>query len=260
MVSLPVAITRIGVALAQGLALTWLYEAHEAKHWPATDALLFAPLVVVAVLIPLLIIAGLGNLRGRTLAIWAVAATVLAVGLAINDVWRNPGALDQIRNLPSAGLWLALGAAFFILHSLSVAGDADGRFIATYPRHFDISWKQALQVLLAGLFVAVFWGLLWLGVELFRLIQIELLADLVKRRWFSVPVTTIAFAAAIHITDVRTGIISGTRNLVLTLLSWLLPMMACSHSASSSHFPSPASSRCGARGARPAFSLPPAPP
>jgi hypothetical protein len=79
---------------------------------------------------------------------------------------------------------------------------------------------------LAAGFVAVFWGVLWLGAELFRLIRIEVFADLIKRRWFWIPVTTLLLSYALHTTDVRAGLVRGTRTLALTLLSWLLPVMA----------------------------------
>jgi hypothetical protein len=225
MFGIPV-VARIAIALAQGLVLAWLYGAQDGKYWPATEPLLFAPLVAVAVLVPVLIVAGLENLRGRTLLAWVLAAAVLAAGLAWYDLWRFPFDGYRDRNLPSPALWLALGASLFIVHSLIVSGDADRRIIATYPRHFDTAWKQGLQVALAAAFVGVFWGLYWLGIALFRLIKLEFLADLAKHLWFTIPVTTIAFAAALHLTDVRAGIINGTRNLALTLLSWLLPMMA----------------------------------
>src|SRR5215213_5596509 len=101
MSAIPIVFARVGIALAQGLAVAWLYEAQEAKYWPATEPLLFAPLVAVAVLVPVLLVAGFGNLRGRTLLIWTVAATLLAAGLAWHDIWRNPLNVAQIRNLPS---------------------------------------------------------------------------------------------------------------------------------------------------------------
>jgi hypothetical protein len=88
-----------------------------------------------------------------------------------------------------------------------------------------VSWKQGVQLALAGCFVALFWAMLWLGAELFRLIKIELLADLIKRRWFWVPVTTLAFTYALHVTDMRAALVRGTRTLALSLLSWLLPVM-----------------------------------
>lgn len=44
--------------------------------------------------------------------------------------------------------------------------------------------------------------------------------------WFSIPTSTLATAAALHVTDVRAGLVRGVRTLVLVLLSWLLPLMA----------------------------------
>jgi hypothetical protein len=39
------------------------------------------------------------------------------------------------------------------------------------------------------------------------------------------PVTTLALACAIHVTDVRAGIVRGMRTLILILASWLLPLL-----------------------------------
>src|SRR5262249_16483312 len=223
-----IAVARTALGLAQGVALYFLYQAYDAKTWPATDPLVFAPLLLVAAFVPLIVVAGAGNLRPGTLAIWTIAATVLCAGLAFYDMYRDPGdpaATALPRIIPGATLWAALAAGLFIRDSLVVAGEADQRFIARYPQHFDVAWKQGLQFVLAAGFTSLFWGLLWLGAELFRLIRIEFLIEVIKRPWFSIPVTALAFTFAIHITDVQAGIVRGTRTLTLTLLSWLLPVM-----------------------------------
>jgi uncharacterized protein DUF4153 len=219
-------LARLAVGLTQGGALWFLQRALEGKSWPATDGLLFAPMLVVTFLVPIVVLLGLGNLRSRTLAIWTVVATVLCIGLAVYDIFRDPtGGTSVARIVPSPKLWLALGAVLFITHSLIESADADRKLIASYARHFDVSWKLAVQLVLAAGFVGVFWAVLWLGAELFQLIKIEFLAELIKRPWFSIPVTTLAFACAIHLTDVRAGLVRGTRTLSLTLLSWLLPVL-----------------------------------
>ncbi|MFH1341113.1 MAG: DUF4153 domain-containing protein [Pseudomonadota bacterium] len=122
-------------------------------------------------------------------------------------------------------MWPSLAAILFIIHILTIAGEADRKLIASYPTHFDIAWKQGVQFALAACFVGVLWGLLYLGAELFRLIKIEFLAELLKRKRFAIPVTVLAFSYAIHVTDVRASIVQGARTLVLILLSWLLPLM-----------------------------------
>jgi hypothetical protein len=221
------AIARAAIGLAQGIFLFLLYEAVESKAWPATAPIVFSPLLLIALFVPLVAIAGLSNLRLRTLVAWVVAATAVCAGLAVYDIWSGPVGFGTVpRLVAQPPLWPALTAGLFILHSLIAAGEADRRFVATYPRYFDISWKQGVQMVLAVLFVGVFWGLLWLGAELFKLIQLNFLADLIKHRWFWIPVTTLATASALHVTDSHAGLVRGARTLKLTLLSWLLPMMA----------------------------------
>ena len=223
-------ITRGAVALAQGVALYRLYQAYDAHSWPATDGLIFAPLLLVAIFIPTLVVVGLGDLRGRTLVAWAGVATLLLAALGAYDIFRDPiegyGTPAAPRIIPLFYVWVAAAACLFIAHALIVAADTEKKLIAAYPTYFAASWKHGIQVALAGLFVGIFWALLFLGAELFRLIRIEFLADLIKERWFWIPVTTMVFAYAIHVADVRAAIVRGVRTLTLTLLSWLLPMMA----------------------------------
>jgi hypothetical protein len=221
---------RLAVGLLQGVALLTLYQASEQKTWPATDGLVFAPLVAIASFVPLIVISALGHLRLRTLVAWAVVATLLCAGLAVYDIFRDPisvAALSPVpRVLPSWVMWWSLAAILFIVHTLTISGEADRKLIATYPTHFDIAWKHGMQFVLALCFVGLLWGLLFLGAELFRLIRIEFLAELLKRPTFSIPVTALAFSYAVHVTDVRASIVRGARTLALILMSWLLPLMA----------------------------------
>ena len=220
---------RLAIGLVQGVALLMLYQASEQKTWPATDGFVFAPLVATATFVPLIVISALGHLRLRTLVAWAVAATLLCSGLAVYDIFRDSistaGTGPVPRFLPSWVVWWSLAAILFIIHTLTISGEADRKLIASYPTHFDVAWKHGVQFVLAVGFVSLLWGLLFLGAELFRLIRIEFLAELIKRTTFSIPVTALAFSYAIHITDVRANIVQGARTLALILLSWLLPLM-----------------------------------
>jgi hypothetical protein len=99
------------------------------------------------------------------------------------------------------------------------------RFAPSYARHFDTAWKQGVQIALAIVFVGLFWGVLYLGASLFKLIEIDFFERLLQRRWFWCPAITLAFAVAIHVTDVQPSLIRGARSLVLTLFSWLLPLL-----------------------------------
>jgi Domain of unknown function (DUF4153) len=224
-------LVRLAIGLLQGVALLMLYQASEQKTWPATDGFVFVPLLAIAAFVPLIVISALGHLRLRTLVTWAVVATLLCAGLAVYDIFRDPisfataaGAVPRVQ--PSWVMWWSLAAILFIIHVLTISGEADRKLIASYPTHFDIAWKHGVQLVLAVGFVGLLWGVLFLGAELFRLIKIEFLAELLKRTTFSFPVTALAFSYAIHVTDMRASIVQGARTLALILLSWLLPSMA----------------------------------
>lgn len=217
-------LVRVAIGLLQGIALFLLVQAGDAKTWPATQPMLYAPLLTVCAYVPLIAVVGFGNLRRITLALWIAVATALCAGLAVHGIFRDPNVGDG-RHDPQAVVWLALAAILFIAHSLIVASDTERKYLAGYAADFEVSWKLGVQGALAGAFVGAFWLLLWLCVELFGLIRIELLADLIKHNWFWIPATTFVFACALHITDARAGIVQGARTLAMVLLSWLLPVM-----------------------------------
>jgi hypothetical protein len=222
--------TRLAVAILQGIVLFALYRQLQGKAWPATDGTVFAPTLACAVFVPLIAIAGIANLRLRTLALWLTAALILCAGLSLYDVYQFP--LDHSTwpakpmLFPRLATWLCLAAVVFIVHSLIVAGDLQRRYIAGYAAYHDVSWTLAIQHARAAVFVGIFWGILWLGADMFRLIRIEFLAELIRKDWFFIPVTTLALASAIHLTDMRTSMVRGARTLELSLLAWLLPVIA----------------------------------
>ncbi len=229
------AVTRAVIGLVQAVALYAIYHALKTKSWPATDLFVQAPLLLVATYLPLVFLFGLGAIRRRTLLIWAAAVVVLTVGLAVHDIARSgtsavatAGIFDGDHPFggPSFTLWILVSTFLFIGQSLVTAGDRDRHAIARYPLYFDVAWKLALQLLLAGMFVGLFWLILVLGAQLLKLVEITVLTRLIDRAWFSIPVTTLALSTAIHLTDVRSSMIEGTRTLILIVLSWLLPGIA----------------------------------
>ncbi len=223
---------RLAIGLLQGCALYFLYHAAKDRAWPASDPLLFAPLLLVFFFVPVLMMSALGRLPGRRLWQWMLVATVLAAGLGFHDIWRSVGAPasgDPGANLPSPPypsplLWLFGAVGFYIAHSLVLASATERRTIASYPTYFDCAWKLLIQIQFSALFVGAFWAVLTLGAAMFKLIQLNFFIDVLKEPWFAIPVTVFAFACALHLTDVRPAIVHGIRNLLLVLLSWILPV------------------------------------
>jgi hypothetical protein len=215
---------RLAIGLTQGVALWWLYNAADtASHqWPATVPALFAPLLLIAAFVPVLLLAGVGRMRMTTLAGWALGAVAFLVLLGWHEVARQSAETLDGPPFLNGPMPLFAAAALFIGHHLILASDMERKWIAAFPTYFDTAWKAGVQLALSLGFTAAFWILLFLGAGLFRVIGLDFLEDLIRKEWFAIPVTTFAFAIAVHLTDVRDGLIRGVRTVVLMLLSWLL--------------------------------------
>jgi hypothetical protein len=222
------AVARIGIGLAQGAALWWLYQAADTSgsremSWPATEPQLFGPLLLMALYLPFVLLAGVGRIRVVTLAVWAGVAGVALALLGWHDVVRQAvgmrGDFPPFLDFPVMPF---AAVALFIGHHLIAPADRERRWIASFPGYFDTAWKAGVQLALSLGFTVVFWILLFLGAALFRIIGLKFLDDLLGQEWFAIPVTCVAFAVAVQLTDVRDGLIRGVRSVALMLLSWLL--------------------------------------
>lgn len=221
------AAARLAIGLTQGVALYCLYRAADPAGaaqavWPATQPALFAPLLLVALFLPVMLLAAVGRLRLRTLVIWTLGA---AAGLALL-AWHDVASRHL---LPHEGMpfirpvvFPFAAAALFIAHHLIVPADRARRWVADFSDYFDTAWKAGVQLALSIGFTGAFWILLFLGSALFQVIGLEFLSDLIGEAWFSIPLTCLAFALAVQLTDVRDGLIRGVRTVALVLLSWLL--------------------------------------
>lgn len=228
-----IAVTRLLTGLLQGALLYWLYSAAQDKAWPATEPWLLAPLMLMGLLLPVLLVSSLGHLSLRRIGLWMAGAALVLTVLALHDVsrgaehfiWGNykPGAPLRVI---SALLFGFCVVGFYIAHALVLAAAQDQRRLAGYATYFEVAWKLGIQLLFSLLFVAVLVLVLWLGGQLFLLIKLNFLKELLSQAWFVIPVLCFAFSFAIHITDVRPSIVRGIRTLLLVLLSWLMPIAA----------------------------------
>lgn len=219
------AIARLAIGLAQGIFLFLLHRADDTKSWPATAPLLFAPLLVCAVTVPLIPLGGLSAMRRAPLVGWSLVALVLAAVLALHAAWTG-AAPDRIgAGALSPPVFPAVAALLFIAHHLIQPAEAVRKPVAPYADYFDLAWMHGVQLALSLAFTAVFWILLFLGGALFKLIGIDAIQKLIGEAAFAMPATCVMFAAAVQLTDVRAGLVRGVRTVALTLLAWLLPLM-----------------------------------
>ena len=225
------AMARLAIGVVQGATLWWLYRSAReplAMVWPATQPEFFGPLAMILVMVPVLLLAGVGRMRWPVLLAWAVAATAFLGLLGWHGVASQGSGEYGPGRYPPFLPWpmpLFAATALFIGHHLVLPADLERKWIAAFPTYFDTAWKAGVQLALSIGFTGAFWLLLFLGAALFNVIGLEFLGDLIAKDWFSIPVTTVVFATAVHLTDVRDGLIRGVRSVVLMLLSWLLLLM-----------------------------------
>ena len=213
---------RLAIGIAQGIALALLAEAIDDKTWPTTDERLFAPLFVLTLFLPPLMLVS-ASMRSAMFAFWSIVWIGLISALTYYDIWWHANGPGNIWASPE--FMISLAGLLFIVQALVSAADANGSPVAPYTVYFETAWKLGLQALLSVAFVALLWGILWLGAQLFQLIGLDFLKRLLNNRWFGLPITAAAFAYAVDITDVRAGLIGGVRSITLMLLSWILPVM-----------------------------------
>jgi len=215
-----IAFARLAIGLVQGIVLYLLLRASEGEGatWSQRHPELFTPAVLVALFLPAVLLSGVGKLRLAVYAVWSLVAGAALALLAWHDVTRQAGE-GREATFP---LFAFAAAALFIAHHLIVPADRERRLIASFPAYFDAAWMAGVQLVLSIAFAGAFWLLLFLGAALFNVIGLSFLGDLLEQGWFSLPLTGLAFATAVQLTDVRDGLIRGVRTVALMLLSWLL--------------------------------------
>jgi hypothetical protein len=223
------ALIRLAIGLIQGIVLFLLQKADESKAWPATQPLLYAPLLVCALMVPLLPLAALSAMRRVALIGWTAIAIALAATLAVHAAWTGaePGRLGAGPLSPP--LFIAVAALLFIAHHLVQPAEAVRKPVAPYADYFDLAWTNGVRLFLSLAFTGAFWLLLFLAGALFKLIGVEAIQKLIGETAFAFPATGLMFAAAVHmavqLTEARAGLVRGARTVGLILLAWLSPLM-----------------------------------
>lgn len=178
----------------------------------------------------------------------AAAAFFFFAGIALaftveRDRWKGPAIFAALAGAVMAGLaWRAVGGAetipvaeYGFMAGVIATGLALPLFQADFHRtrwktpyasvHHHV-WSDAICFAGSMAFVGASWLLLVLLSELFRLLKIDLLRDLMDQAWFGWTWSGAAFGAALGVLRNEIGILSTLKRVVMTVLSILAVPLA----------------------------------
>jgi hypothetical protein len=211
------------IAVVQGILLFALYRAFDTHLWPSESPLWSYLLWTLVVAVPLLLLLSLnrGNER-RVIQMVGGLAVVLAL-LAIYTGWQaEPFDEFPLWSLSFAFTCSITLACFKALMYLQQRAD---QVPLSYQVLFTNSWRNFLVTALSAIFVLIFWLILVLWGELFRVIEIDFFRDLFREDWFIFPVLGFAFGLGIIIFRNLTRVIDNISKLLHGLIKLLLPLI-----------------------------------
>ncbi len=210
-------------AVVQGWVLYWLHVSIENDRWPATRLGVLAALYALAVFVPLTV-QRLAQDVNRAVT-WCVIG-VIAILYAL-VAWHCGRWVTGDLDLRSAGVdeWFALaftlGVLWLLVMPFVQARLADGRWRPQYERLFSTAWNNKFVLAEAVAFVGLFWLLLFLWAQLFRMIGIAFFKELFAEPVFVYPVTALAFGIALHLIGSLERLTHVLLEQVLNVLKWL---------------------------------------
>lgn len=211
------------IAVAQGIFLLLLRDAHDSGTWPAESPLWSFPLWTLSLAVPVLLLLSLE--AGRELAtIKWVTAFAAVIGLAAIYVGYQAQPFGEFRLSTlsfvfGASITLACFKALMYIQQRA-AGTA-----MSYAELFTYSWRNFLTLALALIFVLAFWLILILWAQLFRVIEINFFDELFRMDWFLYPVLGFAHGLGIIIFRNLTNVIDSITKLLQGLIKLLLPLV-----------------------------------
>ena len=155
---------------------------------------------------------------------WSVAFALLC-GLVVAAVFHWNGSPQGWVAGDGWRVFSALLAVVIAAPLFMAARDSRPAPIA-YPAVFDHAWTNLVLWFAAGAFVLICWLLAQLLAELFRLIGIDFLKELLDRRWFNWLLAGAALGAAIGLLRDRDRVLNLLQGVVTAILSFLAPILA----------------------------------
>ncbi|MFP5418111.1 MAG: hypothetical protein ACLGHA_03050 [Gammaproteobacteria bacterium] len=219
----------VWLGLAQGIALYVLYRTLHDAAWPPESGWLFNGVLLCTLLLPFAAYWSQDVLATSARRKLLLVLAGLVFGLGAYQAATVYPQLEATRlQLAPAPAFFGLALLVFMAVPLASGwargepGDTWGRW--NYSRLFEHAWRNTVVTIQAGVLTALFWILVLLGAQLFNLIGVEWPWELIREKWFAIPVTTFAIALGMRGGLRRSAFTVSLRNHWLTLTVWLLPL------------------------------------
>lgn len=216
------------LALIQGFALYFLHLAADNEVWPATDPRWMFMSYALALGVPLFYYLGLERVTDRRNGWGLLPLMGLLGGLGWHLGWLSWAAELAV---PSHGhfvfaLSTSVAVALFILALFFRVWCINQSPRFHYRQLLELSWQNALTLAQLGLFIGVFWGLLFLWGGLFNVIGIDFFEELFEEPLFIYPVTALVGGWGLVLIRERIRLIATVQAMCEALIKALLPLAA----------------------------------
>ena len=211
------------IAVAQGILLMLLHEAHDSGTWPSESPLWSYPFWTLTLAVPVLLLLSLEAGRelrtAKLVGAFAIAIGLLAIYTGYQAQPFGAFRLGTLSFVFGASITLACFKALMYIQQRAT-GTA-----MSYTVLFTYSWRNFLTLALALIFVLAFWLILMLWAQLFRVIEIEFFYELFRMDWFLYSVLGFAHGLGVIIFRNLTHVIDSITKLLHGLIKLLLPLV-----------------------------------
>jgi len=211
------------ISFLQGIFLYVLYRAFDENTWPSESPLWSYPLWTIAVAVPLLLLLSIN--RKNYFSVYRQVG-ILGAALALLAAYTGWQA-EPFKEFPVSGLSFAFALSITLasFKALMYLQQRANEIELSYPVLFTYSWRNFLVTALSALFVLVFWLILMLWGQLFKVIEIDFFYDLFTEEWFAMPILTVAFGLGVIIFRDLTRVLDTITSLLHWLIKLLLPLV-----------------------------------
>lgn len=210
----------LAAAVVQGWSLYALHYSLNHTIWPATSSSWLIALYAIAAVAPLTVQMLAAHIH-RSLT-WGVIALLTAFYSLVG--WHyGAHVFDDSKRLldqwPQVGIVLVL--QWLLIVPFVQARLMEGRWRAPYQLLFACAWNNKLLLGEAVAFTGLFWLLLVLWAQLFRMLGIDFFKELFEEPIFIYPVTSIVFGIALKLIGSVESLTRVVLEQTLNVLKWL---------------------------------------